>query len=109
MSFYDGEFDITKKIKIIEKLKSSLLSQIADLYSIMSEDNKAQDDSYLNHLGDILILTYLLANKLGTSSEALDIKVLNKLKIAMLNDTNTEEWSKELSQLSRHLMKSRKL
>jgi hypothetical protein len=110
MSFFDGEFDITKKIKMIEKLKSSLLSQIAYLYSSMSEDEQPKEESYLDILADIMILTYLLSNKLGSANEALDIKVLNKLKLAMLGSQGeSTEWVKELSELSKHLMKTRDL
>lgn len=109
MSFIDGEFDITKKIQMIEKLKSSLLGQIADLYACMSEEEQI-DASYLDILADIMTLTYLLANKLGASYEALDIKVLNKLKIALLNDKeHLTEWHRELSELSNHLLKMRGL
>ena len=110
MTFFDDELDITKKIKMIEKLKSSLLSQVADLYSSMADDDNSKDESYLDILSDILILTYLLSNKLGTSNEALDIKVLNKLKMAMLGSKDHyTDWDRELGELSRHLLKSRSL
>ncbi|TCK99734.1 MazG-like nucleotide pyrophosphohydrolase family protein [Natranaerovirga hydrolytica] len=106
MSFFEEELDITKKIKVIEKLKSSMLSQIAYLYSNMAEEDSNTDETYLDILSDVLILTYLLSNKLGAANEALDIKVINKLKVEMLNNN---EWQKEMSELQRHLLKSRNL
>ncbi|MFP4697991.1 MAG: MazG-like family protein [Eubacteriales bacterium] len=108
MSFVDGDLDITRKIKHIEKLKSSLLSQIADLFVSMSEEDQLEGDTSVGILADILILTYLLSNKLGTPNEALDLKVINKLKLAIIeNENNASDWHNELTLLQKHLIKTR--
>ncbi|MCT4542050.1 MAG: MazG-like family protein [Vallitalea sp.] len=107
MSNYEGEFDITKTIKIIERLKSQLLSNISGLFSNMAEGNTNDTNENIDILADIIILSYLLSDKLGVSNEALDIRLINKLRLASLQKAENAEWSKEILELSKHINKSR--
>lgn len=109
MEIYKGELDITKTIKIIEQLKSQLLSNVSLLFSNMVKNSSSTNVENIDILADIVILSYLLSAKLGSSNEALDIKVINKLKLAILQGGENDDWSKEIMALSRHLNKSRGL
>lgn len=104
---FNGDLDITKKIKIIERLKSQLLSNISMLYSNMVEENTSDSNENVDILTDIIILSYLLSDKLGVSNEALDIRLNNKLKLASLQNNQNDEWAREIIKLSKHLNKSR--
>lgn len=99
-----GEIDISSRIKTIELLKSQLLADIAKLYSNMVNTNEYKNDN-IDLLADVTILTYLLANEMGTSNEGLNIKIQNKLKLALINENNNFEWKHELSMLKRHFEK----
>ncbi|GKX30647.1 hypothetical protein SH1V18_31270 [Vallitalea longa] len=109
MAMYKGEFDITKTIRIIERLKSQLLSNVSALFSNMAESNSANSNENIDILADVIILSYLLSDKLGVSNEALDIKLINKLRLASLQNEENEEWTKEILTLSKHLNKSREI
>lgn len=85
MANSDMQLDITKNIKIIEMLKSRLLAKVSDLYSNMSEDY-ADANERADILSDLLMITYLLSDRLSVSNQALDLKVINKLKVAALED-----------------------
>ncbi len=96
-----GELEITRKIKVIEQLKSQLLTDVASLFSNMSSD-EGGGESNLNILADIVIITYFLTEKLGTSYDGLDIKIINKLKLAIINENDQSQWKSQLSQLARY-------
>lgn len=96
-----GEIDIAQKIKIIEQLKSQLLTNVSSIFSNMASDD-GDSKSSIDLLADNIILTYLLADKLGTSFEGLDIKVKNKLRIALLTEQEQSKWRSQIALLSRH-------
>lgn len=106
---YDRDFDITKTIKIIEWLKAQLLADVSQLFSGMVEGSSRRSDEHIDTLANMIILIYLLGKKLGVSYDALDVKVLNKLKLGMLESDNTTDWLADLAMLSRHLDKTRDL
>lgn len=107
MAMYKGDLDITKTIKIIERLKSQILSNVSMLFSNMAEGTSGGSGENIDILADIIILSYLLSDKLGVSNEALDIKLINKLRLASLQNSDNDEWSREILLLSKHLNKSR--
>lgn len=96
-----GELEITRKIKIIEQLKSQLLTDVASLFSNMASDEISSEEN-LNLLADIVIITYFLTDKLGTSYNGLDIRIINKLKMALINEQEQSQWRSQLSQLARY-------
>ncbi len=107
MAIYQGNMEITKTIKIIEQLKSQLLSNVSMLFSNMTNGDNNKEN--IDILADMIILSYLLTNKLGISSQALDIKVLNKLKIALIENDSDSTWKQEIGDLLRHIDKTREL
>ena len=73
------DFDITQNIKLVEKLKSELLSSVSDLFSQMLLASNNNDRSQT--LADIIIFTYILGDKLGISNTTIDSKAASKLKL----------------------------
>ena len=102
MSFI-GDFDITQNMKLVEKLKSELLSSIAELYSEMTSENK--DNELLQTFSDIVILTYILGSRLGINYSTMDTKIISRLRIGVLEDNNILHG--ELVELLKHIDKSR--
>lgn len=96
-----GEIDITKKLKMIEQLKSRLLSDVADVYSNMASDDSRGEDN-IDLLADIIIITYFLSDQLGVSYNGLEIKAKNKLKLALLQEDEHSTWRNELASLARY-------
>ena len=75
----ENSFDIAQSIKAIEVLKSRLLSEVACLYENMTMaqiDTEKREDI----LSEIVILSYLLSDKLGVSHDDLDERIISKLK-----------------------------
>lgn len=103
MGIQDKEFDITKSLKIIEKLKSQLLSDVANLFSGMVDYRSQTYQDRGDLLANMVILTYLLSKRLGVPYHTLDMKIKNKLKLGILENTDEQEWFSDLSALLRHL------
>lgn len=95
-----GELDITKKIKIIEQLKSQLLTDVSSLFANMAADESTENNTSI--LADIVIIAYFLGEKLGTSYDGLDIKISSKLKLALISEEEHSEWRNQLSLLTRY-------
>ena len=106
---YDRDFDIAKTIKIIEWLKAQLLADVSQLFSGMVEGYNRRSNEHIDTLANMIILIYLLGKKLGVSYDTLDVKVLNQLKLGMLETENDTDWLTDFSMLTRHLDKTRDL
>lgn len=104
MANYD--MDITKNIKMIEGLQCQILSLIAQLFSSM-QDTKATNRERTEILANMEIMTYLLADKLGVLPQALDQRVLNRLKLGMAEGDSNDDWNRALLGIYRHIDKSR--
>ena len=103
-----SDIDITKNIKLIESFQCQLLNTVAELFTSLADagvSNKERADI----LSNIVILTYLLADRLGISYTALDAKVLNNIKLGILDENGSGMWQTELSALAKHIDKNRNM
>lgn len=99
MKEIDASMFVTRNLKIIEMLKSQLLSHIADLYAGMNDegcDVEKRNEIFVN----LIIINYVLAARLGFGAAALDMDVVKKLKIGVLDDNNAIH--DEVVELLRH-------
>lgn len=99
------DFDITKNVKLIEMLKSQLLAGVSDLYANLAY-SKSDISERNDIIADLLIITYLLANKLGLSYNTLDLKAINKLKLGVLEDDN--DLHSDIAMLLKHMNRNQK-
>lgn len=94
------DFDITKNIRLVEMLKSQLLTNIADLYT-----NLSAEEPNLNErreiLSDMIVITYMLSNRLGFSYSSIDIKAIKKLRLGVLD--KNQYMHNDVTSLLRHL------
>ncbi len=98
-----NDFDITSNIKMIEKLKSELLTQVASLHKSMVNASFEEMSERLESLSNIIIISYILANRIGITHQNLDAKILSELKLSVIN--NDSALSAEYSLLYRHIEK----
>lgn len=95
--------DVTKNIKMIEWLKSELLSAIALLFETLTMGIKNSQDKTLDILANLILITYLLARRLGITYEKIDSKIRDKAKLGRIEEHNIEKWYGDLSDLIKHL------
>lgn len=108
MSFDNNSIDITKNIKIIEWLKSELLSSLASLFEILVKGIKGRQDAIADILANIILVTYVLGRRLGINYTSLDMKIQDKIKLGVLEDHKVESWFGDLSSLKKHMDRSDK-
>lgn len=107
MGYNDKNIDITKNIKVIEWLKSELLTAIASLFDILVKGVHNSQEAILDILANIILVTYLLGKRLGLSFESIDAKVESKAKLGLVEDHKIEKWYGDLSKLLDYFKKSR--
>lgn len=95
--------DVTKNIKMIEWLKSELLTAIALLFETLVVGIKNSQEKILDILANIILITYLLGRRLGLTYESIDSKIKDKAKIGRIEEHNIEKWYGDLSDIIRHL------
>lgn len=96
------DFNIMGNIKAIEELKAQLICIIGELFSILTKGAFATKDAIVDCIGSIIIVLYVLAEKLGYSSIEVDESVKKSLKMAIIEDDVLEKDGGSLSKLLRH-------
>jgi len=108
MALFDKEIDITRNIKIIEWLKSELLTDIANLFKVLVNGVKEEvHESVSDTFSNIILISYLLGRRLGISYNSIEMKIENKVKLGLIENHDVEKYYGDLSELSRHLNSSR--
>jgi hypothetical protein len=108
MAFFDKDIDITRNIKIIEWLKSELLTDMANLFKTLVNGMKEEvHESVSETLSNIILISYLLGRRLGLSYNAIEMRIQNKVKLGLVESHDIEKYYGDLSELSKHLNSSR--
>ena len=108
MAFFDKDIDITRNIRIIEWLKSELLTDMANLFKALVNGVKEEvHDAVSDTLSNIILISYLLGRRLGISYNSIEMKVNNKIKLGLVENHDVEKYYGDLSELSKHLNGSR--
>lgn len=98
----DKEVDIAGTLKVIEKLKSQLLMDVAQLFEELNEPNKNSNIERGDLLADMIILSYLLSKKLGIPYQQIDRRIINKTRLGLVESNHNDIWHKELAELLQH-------
>jgi hypothetical protein len=109
MTVFEKEIDITRNIKLIEWLKSELLTDISNLFrTLVNGVREEVHDSVSDTLSNIILISYLLGKRLGISYNAIELKIRSKVKLGLVENHDVERYYGDLSELSRHLDSSRR-
>lgn len=103
----DNNIDVTKNVKMIEWLKSELLTTIASLYELLVKGAKGSQEAIIDVLANIILVTYLIARRLGINFARIDMKIADKIKLGVLENHKIEEWYGDLSDLKQYLQRNR--
>jgi len=102
------ETDITRNIKIIEFLKSEILNTVATLFQTLLKGAKAGQDTLTDILANLILATYLLGKRLGIGFSVIDTKIMEKIRIGLLEEHQAEKWYGDLSSLSDYYINHRR-
>ncbi len=109
MAVFDKEIDITRNIKLIEWLKSELLTDVANLFRVLVNGVRDEvHDTVSDTISNLILICYLLGKRLGISYNSIEMKVHNKIKLGLVENHEVEKYYGDLSELARHLNSSRR-
>lgn len=95
--------DVTKNIKMIEWLKSEILTAIALLFETLVMGVRNSQEKTLDILANLILITYLLGRRLGLSFDRIDDKIKDKAKLGRIEEHDIEKYYGDLSELIKHL------
>jgi len=108
MAVHEKDIDITRNIKIIEWLKSELVTDVANLFRILVNGIKEDvHEAISDTISNLILVCYLLGRRLGVSYTAIEMKLENKIKLGLIENHDVEKYYGDLAELSRHLVMSR--
>lgn len=100
---FDKSSDITKNIKIIEWMKNEILMSVSELFNLLFKGVKSADDSIQDILANIIMITYLLAKRLGINFNEIDYKIKEKTSLGIKEDHSIEKWYGDLTNLKEYI------
>jgi hypothetical protein len=90
------EGGIAKNIKVIDRLKTDLITSVSALFQSML---KGSEELLLDALASLLIICYVLGRRLGLNFPRLDLRVEARLRQGIEEDHELERWYGDLSAL----------
>ena len=95
--------DITKNMKLIEWMKNEILMSVSELFNILFKGVRSADEGLQDILANIIMITYLLAKRLGISFNEIDYKIKEKISLGIKEDHSIEKWYGDLTNLKNHI------
>ena len=89
---FDRNSDVTKNVKIIEWMKKELILSVGDVFDLIFKGVKPLDEALQDTLANIIMITYLLAKRLGISFSEIDYKIKEKIRIGIDQNNSVESW-----------------
>lgn len=105
MNGRSNELDIAKNLKMVDWLKAELVESVAELFKALL---KKGNDAVADALAGIMIICYLLGQRVGVSFLSVDAKIKEKLRISVDNSLDSDSWIKELTSLLVYLQKNKR-
>ena len=100
---FDRNSDVTKNVKIIEWMKKELILSVGDVFDLIFKGVKPLDEALQDTLANIIMITYLLAKRLGISFSEIDYKLKEKIRIGIDQNHSVESWYGDFSNLKKHM------
>ena len=100
---FDRNSDVTKNVKIIEWMKKELILSVGDVFDLIFKGVKPLDEALQDTLANIIMITYLLAKRVGISFSEIDYKIKEKIRIGIDQNHSVESWYGDFSNLKKHM------
>ena len=100
---FDRNSDVTKNVKIIAWMKKELILSVGDVFDLIFKGVKPLDEALQDTLANIIMITYLLAKRLGISFSEIDYKIKEKIRIGIDQNHSVERWYGDFSNLKKHM------
>jgi hypothetical protein len=98
----DRDFDIAKNIRLVEWLKSEILSSVAELFRMLANGIKGSQDALADCLASIIVAAYLLGKRLGIPFLVIENRIESKIRLGIIEDHDVEKYYGDLTSLSEY-------
>jgi NTP pyrophosphatase (non-canonical NTP hydrolase) len=98
----DAEFDIAKNIRLVEWLKSEILTSVAELFRLLANGIKGSQEALADCLASVITAAYLLGKRLGIPFSLIDRKIENKIRLGIVEEHEVEKHYGDLTALSEY-------
>ena len=97
------EPDIARNLKLIEWLKSEILTSVAEIFRMLTSSARVSQDRIADCLASIIVGSYLLCRRLGLNYGAIEQKIANKIRLGILEEHDVETNYGDLTELNQHI------
>ncbi|HKM39923.1 MAG TPA: MazG-like family protein [bacterium] len=104
MKAREAELDITKSLRAIEWLKTELLGAVTLVFRALAQ---GCDNIITDALTQIILIVYLLGNRLGVGFASLDQRLSQMVRQSLSSGHELETWYGDLSALKEYLNSKR--
>ena len=95
---------ISTGIRLLDWLKTELVLSVADVHKWFNE-SEADRETLTDNLANLIVVSYSLAQRTAVDLKKLDARVLEKIRLGILEDHDLERQYGDLSTLDTHLRK----
>jgi len=103
----DRDFDIAKNIRLIEWLKTELITSVSEIYRLMLSGARAGQDALADALANVILVSYLLGKRMGIHYATIDQKIQKKIRLGTLEEHEIEKDYGDLSSLGSYIDNNR--
>lgn len=98
--------NISLNFQAIDTIKSGILTEIAELYGVLSDyDDENTYEGARAKIATAISLEYILARRLGINFSAIDGKITELMEFAEENGHELEEEFSDMSELRKYIQK----
>ncbi|MEG0371542.1 MAG: MazG-like family protein [Clostridium sp.] len=102
-------FDIIGNMNTIDGYKTYLIGFVADLFATMnkSKGNTAYNEEIIDEVADIIMCSYLISKRIGINYDKIDKRIMDKLKVGLLEEKEVDRQSKDYTSLINYMRDGR--
>lgn len=103
-------YDVSTNMRLLEILKSNLLTEVAHIYDLMAKSREESTYSDMVEVfSDIILTSYLLGKQMGINYNILDFRLEKKIKICLSEEKMHDHFLLDLNDLVVHLSSGKRL
>ncbi len=98
----DAELDIAKNIRLVEWLKSEILTSVAEIYRLLANGIKGSQEALADCLSSMIVAAYLLGKRLGISYDTIGRRIERKIRLGIVEEHDVEKYYGDLTSLGEY-------
>jgi len=98
----NAELDIAKNIRLVEWLKSEILTSVAEVYRLLANGIKGSQEALADCLSSIIVAVYLLGRRLGISYDTIGRRIESKIRLGIVEEHDVEKYYGDLTSLGEY-------